>query len=581
MKSFKRLVAFITASVLIFLACYVNDAVMKAANTDYGSNVMQMQVAGKTNKLYVYYPMPNASTNTPVFWAGIAPVYMVFGDGDMSKEECIKYANESGLAAIAAENGSSILFVQPSSDDWSDKDAGVYESVVGMANDASFNKATNGVIDSGRIAGEKARTYVYGIGAGADFIVNHSLKAISINTNYGPSDCTMASATLEGVSNISGLTSNDIPTVSINNSEEINKALKEANTNGMFLQEATRDYATEAKNISGCYFRQSSTLVKVHDYAAEGIKQSIESLTVTANDKSLSKPGTKLKMGYVLYYSDQLKVKSSKDKYPLVLALHGGGGSALNHAMTTEWPTIAKENGFMLACVDGHSSFSTSDMILFIKALEKSYPGIDKTRIYVTGFSQGSQKTWSLLEQYPEVFAGAAPMNGTSLADPVTNIKKDTIIPTFYVAGETSPLGEYATTSSTWFKVKDAVTVLFSANNITDKLKINSKVNKWWGVKPNFSYQVTDTQYFKNSVLTVNLFKSKDGNCYTALANSSNTTHECRANNCQAAWDFLRQFSRSADGKIVIKAVTYNYPSDDGKIVNNSYNKTGTFKAKH
>jgi len=87
------------------------------------------------------------------------------------------------------------------------------------------------------------------------------------------------------------------------------------------------------------------------------------------------------------------------------------------------------------------------------------------------------------------------------------------------------------------------------------------------------SYTVTDKETFKDSVLTVNLFASADGKYYTAFANSSNQSHEIYPRNSKAAWDFLSQFSRGADGNIVINDVTYDYPSDDGIVVDNSYNK--------
>ena len=581
MKKFKNVISLIMVFAFIMITVDFNYAVVKADDVDYGSEITEMQVKDKENKLYVYYPMPNASDKYPICWSGVAPIYLVFGDGAMSKKECIKYADESGLAAIVAKNGSSIIFVQPSGDAWSDEDAGVYKGAVGMVKESSFNTATHGIIDSSTIAGTQSRIYAYGIGTGADYIIKNCLESIEIKTGFGMQTCIMASATLEGVSTTADLKSNDIPMVSIGNSEEINAALKEANTNGLFLEKDTRDYQSEAKKISGCYFRQNGILVKVHDYAAEGIKQSIKSMTITADKNSLAKEGTKVKLGYALYYSKKLDLKSTENKYPLVLALHGGGDSALKEAMGTEWPTIAKENGFLLACLDKHSVASSSDVIRFIKLLQKKYPGIDKTRIYCTGFSQGSLKTYTLFEQYPEVFAGVAPMSGAAIPDPITNAKKNTIIPVFYVGGESSPLGEVPTAKVSYWKIKEALSIVFSANRITDKLSINPKLNKWWGIKPDLSYQVTDKEYFKDSVITVNLFKSKDNNYYTALANVSNMSHETRFSTSWAAWDFLSQFSRTSSGEIKISKVEYSHPSDDGAVSSNSYNKTGIFKAKH
>lgn len=245
---------------------------------------------------------------------------------------------------------------------------------------------------------------------------------------------------------------------------------------------------------------------------------------------------------------------------PLLLCFHGGGNTALYEALATEWPEIGQEKY-----------------------------SIDSSRIYATGFSMGGAKSWDLFEQYPEVFAGIAPMDASfepgidSYGNPVENVNEDVIVPIFYVGAENSfgaelPAhalldGETITNGS----LLNRIPQVFSVNQVNKEYNVEltdkeNWENKAWGISGDISYTVTDKDDFTNSVLTVNLFQSKDGKYYTALADSSVQGHEILSRNNWAAWDFLSQFSRNEDGSISINEVTYTLPSDDGSITDNSYN---------
>ena len=198
---------------------------------------------------------------------------------------------------------------------------------------------------------------------------------------------------------------------------------------------------------------------------------------------------------------------------------------------------------------------------------------VDSSRVYGSGFSMGSVKSWGLFEQYPTLFAGLAPMSG-SFESP-TGEPADVVTPVFYVGGQASPLPELCNQGP---NIPARVEYVFKANKI-GAYTYNESVNLWWGVNGDITYQVTDKVTFTDSTLNVNLFKSADGKYYTALADSTNKSHEVYARNSWAAWDFLKQFSRNEDGSISIAPVTYKRTSDDGKVCGNSYNIDGPIGA--
>ena len=43
---------------------------------------------------------------------------------------------------------------------------------------------------------------------------------------------------------------------------------------------------------------------------------------------------------------------------PLLMWFHGGGGEAEAMVSWTEWPLVAKENGFMVVSFDQHGSYN-------------------------------------------------------------------------------------------------------------------------------------------------------------------------------------------------------------------------------
>ncbi len=119
-------------------------------------------------------------------------------------------------------------------------------------------------------------------------------------------------------------------------------------------------------------------------------------------------------------------------KYPLVLWLHGAGargsdnekqiteGNTLGATIWTKPENQAKYPAFVVApqCPIGEwwdSELKPSTQLLMVvellKELQKQY-SIDADRLYVAGQSMGGYGTWSIITEYPEMFAAAIPLCG-------------------------------------------------------------------------------------------------------------------------------------------------------------------------
>lgn len=541
-----------------------------------------------SNDVLVYHPTPNASETSVVKTTCTAPVFMYFGEGKFDAQAAAAKAQETGLDKLAADNGSSVVFVNPSEDSWSDADAETYGAVAQAISDSSTDTSENGIIQSinfmtkeptQSIVGTQSRIYIYAEGSGADYIGKTAIKKVEAPTFWGgTANVTPAGITIVGLSNTDGVEENDIPVISVGGADEINKVLEEKC--GSFQAVDTADFASEFTEVIGKNRRQAGVLLPIHDYAEEGIVEKIETFTVkTTADNGSEYAGTEEHPVNVLtYYAEDLDVENGN--VPLVFCFHGGGNTALFEAQATEWPEIGKENGFITVSVDLHYPNCTAgEIVELLDQLKEEY-SIDSSRIYASGFSMGGCKSWDLFEQYPEIFAGLAPMDATaepgidSYDNAVENVNTDVVTPVFYVGGETSPLPELPCQDA---KVVNRVANLFGVNAVTTKYDCNfddaaNWTNPVWGIDGDMVYQVTDKKAFLDSTLTVNMFQSEDGKYYTALASASNQSHEVYARNSWAAWDFLSQFSRNEDGTIKISEVNYALSSDDGEVANNQYN---------
>ncbi len=526
------------------------------------AGVTEMNVAGNT--VYVYAPESALTVSSTC----TAPAFMVFGAAPYTAESAKAEAEESGLGALAAAEGATIVFISPEGGTWGEADQDVYAALIDLYSNSSTNTYVNGIAEefnfftggtATKILGDTGRVYVYGVGPGADFVAANLMKKVVSSITYPDGftmtfDRTPTSVTLIAPSAIPAATEPaDIAVAVIEGPADAAEKLAGL-TDKVLISDEEIDVVYD--KLSGAWRRQVGILLPVIDWAAEGINESV--LPYTTSDG--------ISFNSVVYYHNSLAVNNTAAPVPLVLTFHGGGNTALYQAQASEWPLIGKANGFITVAVDNHTALTGAHIVELVEYLKTVF-AIDASRIYASGFSMGSVKSWELFDS--PVFAGVAPMSG-SFASPAGE-PVGHIMPAFYVGGEASPLAELCNQGP---DIINRVGYLLKANKVSDSYTYDAETNLFWGVNGDLVYTVADKVAFKDSVLTVNLFKSEDGRYYTALANSGNMSHEVYARNSWAAWDFLKQFSRAADGSIVIEAVGYELDSDDGKVTGNSYNTT-------
>jgi predicted peptidase len=130
-----------------------------------------------------------------------------------------------------------------------------------------------------------------------------------------------------------------------------------------------------------------------------------------------SSASTASNLNYLIYTPEDYA--SSSNTYPLVVWLHGGdqGGTDIEKVKSSGIPKLINEGKTFPFLV--FSPQNPSDELLFPiekveAALEEvmSKYRVDRTRVYVVGYSRGGFGAWAMAEQFPGIFAAVVPIAG-------------------------------------------------------------------------------------------------------------------------------------------------------------------------
>lgn len=509
----------------------------------------------------VFIPASDPITDI-VNFGFMTPYLLVFEEERRAPLEAKAFAEESGLAEIAAGYGGSVVSIYPTNEGgWEEAPEDLFASLISNTKISQYyhdgmavmHNRFNGEWGESYIRGALLRSYLYGYGKSADYIAQNLLKTVEGDGLYGKGDITPVVCSLENLSVIPQPERRDIPVVSIGNSAEINEAL----TDGLdaVLIKENAEYVSDFNSFMKKYRRMVGYLNEEPDLEEMGVAVEPDYCVVpTAADNRGDDADTiEHKIGYVAYYKKGIM---NKEEVPLVLCFHGGGDSAMCMVALSDWHLVVAENEFLLVSVENHLNSTATEMMSLLAHLKAKY-SIDTERIYATGFSMGGCKSWDMFQEYPYVFAALAPMDATfdvgqnAYGQPVENINREIPVPVFYVGGEQTPLPELPFQAQ---KCTDRMAYVLEVNQSKTKYDVQyeereSWENPIWGIDGDVICKDRDEN--RGSVLTMHLFESENGCCYSVFGSGSPQQHEMRYLNCKNAWKFFTQFRRLPNGALV------------------------------
>ncbi|MBP5332225.1 MAG: hypothetical protein J6Y89_10285 [Lachnospiraceae bacterium] len=514
----------------------------------------------KTFEATVYTPV-NDKDDDILNYGYLAPYLLVFAPQRFSFEEAVRFARDNGFERLAADYATSVVFIYPISENgWNDASRDIFAEI--LSNSAihqyykdgyvkRFNRFTK-QIDDYRIRGAIFRTNLFGFGESADYIALNCINHFEGDGLWGRADSAPVTVILSGLNVEPVVEADDIPIISIGNSDKINDYFKEKAK--YLLIKDTPDYYTDFHTFSRKFRRMLGILELDPDLEAEGLitEPVIEEVKTSPDNHGDDKGSTAHRIGAFAFYNKGL---FDNGPAPLLLTFHGGGDSAFYISHISGWAKIAHRHDFLLVAIENHLNSTATEMVELIERLKARYK-IDPTRIYCSGFSMGGCKSWDMVGEYPSVLAAAAPMDATfemglnSYGEPSARpLNKDVPVPVFYSGGEITPLPELPFQAQKCIDRISYVLKLNRTGRIYD-VKLEDKDNwdnKIWGINGDYSYRTHDDS--RDAVLTIELFKSGE-KCYTALSSVSGQGHECREHTCENAWRFMSGFRRLADGSI-------------------------------
>jgi predicted peptidase len=168
-----------------------------------------------------------------------------------------------------------------------------------------------------------------------------------------------------------------------------------------------------------------------------------------ADQKALQSDATlRSDLNYLLYTPEGYE--ASREAYPLVVWLHGGGqgGGDIARVKTTGLPRLIEEGRDFPFLV--FSPQNPSEDLLFpierVKAALDQVVAehrVDARRIYVLGYSRGGFGAWSMAEQFPQTFAAVVPIAGGGVRHYLNRTNEDAAFWVFHGAKDESiPLGD-------------------------------------------------------------------------------------------------------------------------------------------
>ncbi len=182
--------------------------------------------------------------------------------------------------------------------------------------------------------------------------------------------------------------------------------------------------------------------LKLHGVDSVQIKQFLRSTLTVFNQSPVGlQPNLKLKINEKTYSYALYVPESAKPNTPMIVIMHGMGGSGAN--------TIQKwierlENKFVILCPTypmgaWWSKNSENFVLQLIREIRAKYP-IDPNRIFLSGLSNGAIGAYLMGMFYPDRFAGVVPIAGGITKRLMSFLVNLNNTPMYIIQGEFDPI---------------------------------------------------------------------------------------------------------------------------------------------
>lgn len=235
---------------------------------------------------------------------------------------------------------------------------------------------------------------------------------------------------------------------------------------------------------------------------------------------------------------------------PLVLSIHGRGEPAWIFSDKNGWERLADEtrafavafpdspgNVWIDSRDDGAAAAIAADVI-------ETY-GLDASRVYITGFSNGAVYTCQQATAHPEAFAAASVWNGPGLEAVAVGGLGDHVFADGFADGDTQ--------MPFWICFGDADSAMCRDHQddlsfVLDPNGCDEKDCVIWNGKNQY---LAEFGYTEGARMSSRVFLDSDGCARVGITCVDDLPHGAIADEARAAWEFMRKFRRPDGGRAV------------------------------
>jgi pimeloyl-ACP methyl ester carboxylesterase len=258
------------------------------------------------------------------------------------------------------------------------------------------------------------------------------------------------------------------------------------------------------------------------------------------------------------YLPDEvLKGAAPAGTVPLILAMHGGGDDPrvfvdeiglLDLAGAERFAMVAPEHQYLGFARKGDTTLEgiLCDVLpRFVKYILKTYPALDPSRVYVTGYSMGGAATLRAINGNPSVFAAAVPMAAagyTGTAEQVAQFKKAQL-PVMFTTSSFDLPGAFDQANGTIsVGYQTQLNLFLGYNGMKTIDAFDFKAYPINGFKADRVEKVRLNNEYENYSWYLN---NADGVPMVALNYTENLIHALYPEYARIAWEFAKHYSRN------------------------------------
>ncbi|MFA6403602.1 MAG: carbohydrate-binding protein [Salinivirgaceae bacterium] len=173
---------------------------------------------------------------------------------------------------------------------------------------------------------------------------------------------------------------------------------------------------------------------------------------------------------------------------PLIISMHGMNQTMYDQKNQTQFQSVAQANNFVLVFPQSNGSqwqlWGTSDIDFILAIIDEMYTqyGIDRDRVYLSGFSMGGMMTYYAATQIADKIAAFAPVSGFLMSGP--NAVSSRPIPIIHIHGADDnyvPVSDVQTHMDAWIARNGCPTTAVVTNPYPANVPTAKSIKKYWG----------------------------------------------------------------------------------------------------